>query len=107
MKRIGIVGASGFVGSRLVEMFHLNAWAEVRPVVRGVRSLSRVARFDLDWKLANATDAGELTRALEGCDTVVHSVVGDADVIENAARVLYPAAQAAGVRRIVYLSTAS
>jgi 2-alkyl-3-oxoalkanoate reductase len=38
---------------------------------------------------------------------VIHSVVGDPKVIEAAAKTLVPAVKAAGVRRVVYLSTAS
>lgn len=38
--RIAVLGASGFVGSRLVELWHLSGWAQLMPVVRNVGSLS-------------------------------------------------------------------
>jgi nucleoside-diphosphate-sugar epimerase len=101
------MGASGFVGSRIVEMFHLGGLAEVRPIVRGFGSLARLARFDLDWRLANACDTAALVKAFEGCDIVVHAVHGHPDVVQGSIIPTYRAAYAARVKRIVYLSTAS
>lgn len=106
-KKVAVVGANGFVGSRIVETFHLTGLCEVVPVVRGVNGLPRLSRFALDWKLADARKPEALADALKGCDAVVHAVVGDPRVIEEAAAALVPAAVTAGVRRVVYLSTAS
>lgn len=106
-KKVAVIGANGFIGSRLVELFHLRGLCEVVPIVRGVSGLSRLSRFDLDWRLADARQTESLAKALAGCDAVVHSVVGDSGVIETAAAALLPAAAQAGVRRVVYLSTAS
>jgi nucleoside-diphosphate-sugar epimerase len=105
--KVAVVGANGFIGSRLVEQFVLNQIAEISPVVRGPSGLARLAKFDLDWRLADARDQDALSRALAGCELVVYAVVGDPRVIEQTATSLIPAAVAAGVRRIVYLSTAS
>ncbi len=106
-KKIAVVGASGFIGSRLVELFHLRGLCQVVPIVRGVSGLSRLSRFELDWRLADARQTEGLAKALAGCEAVVHSVVGDARVIEAVAAAILPAAAQAGVRRVVYLSTAS
>lgn len=106
-KKIAVVGANGFVGSRVVELFHLSGLCQVVPIVRGVSGLSRLSRFALDWRLADARRAESLAKALAGCDAVVHGVLGDAQGIEAAAAALLPAAAQAGVRRVVYLSTAS
>ncbi len=106
-KKVAVIGANGFVGSRIVETFHLAGLCEVVPVVRGVNALPRLSRFDLGWKLADARKPESLAAALAGCDAVVHAVVGDPGVIEAAAAALVPAAVKAGIRRVVYLSTAS
>ena len=45
--------------------------------------------------------------ALAGCDVLVHCVAGDAKTIVGAAGPAYAAAQRAGVRRLVYLSSGS
>jgi 2-alkyl-3-oxoalkanoate reductase len=106
-RKVAVIGANGFVGSRLVELFHLAGMAEVVPVVRSVNSLARLSRFDLDWRLADSRDADTLALALRGCDQVVDAMVGDPRAIQAAAAALLPAAHRAGVRRVVYLSSAS
>jgi nucleoside-diphosphate-sugar epimerase len=101
-----VLGASGFIGSRLVETLHLSG-ADVRPIVRQVSSLARVARFQLDWRIAALDDSAALTDAMKGCDTLVHCAVGDDSVVVHAVAPIYAAAQRAGIRRIVYLSSAA
>jgi 2-alkyl-3-oxoalkanoate reductase len=105
--KVALMGASGFVGSRIVEMFHLGGLGEIRPIVRSFGSLARLARFDLDCKLADALDERALASAFEGCDRVIHAVQGHSDVVEGSIAPTYSAACAARVKRIVYLSTAS
>jgi nucleoside-diphosphate-sugar epimerase len=105
--KIAVLGASGFIGSRVVEALHLSQRAEVRPVVRRYAGLARAARFDLDFRVAPATDFAALSTAFAGCDVVIHAIAGDPSVILGTLEAPYRAAQAAGVRRIVYLSSAS
>jgi nucleoside-diphosphate-sugar epimerase len=105
--KIAIIGASGFLGLRLVERFHLAGIAEVVPIAHAYRSLAVVSRFSLPWKVADATNAIELADALKGCDAVVHAALGDANQIVAMAEALYPAATTAGVKRIVALSSAA
>jgi nucleoside-diphosphate-sugar epimerase len=102
-----VLGASGFVGSRFVEKMHLTGEASVRPIVRNFSSLARLARFELDWRVTDLTDVLQLTQALEGCDVLLHSIVGDENVILGTIQSVYEAAQRAGIRRIVYLSSSS
>jgi nucleoside-diphosphate-sugar epimerase len=105
--RIAILGASGFIGGRTVEMLHLERAAEVRPVTRTAAGLAGAARFALDGRVADAFDAGALREALEGCEVVVHCVAGDRRTILGTLAPTVTAARAAGVRRLVYLSSAS
>jgi nucleoside-diphosphate-sugar epimerase len=102
-----VLGASGFVGSRFVEKMYLSGDASVRPIVRSFSSLARVARFELDWRVTDLTDVPKLAEALQGCDAILHSIVGDEPVILGTVAPVYEAAQLAGVRRIVYLSSSS
>jgi len=104
---IAVLGASGFVGSRLLELYHLTGYAKLRPIVRNYSSLARLARFDLDWRIADACDQEALTAALEGCDAVINLIVANPDVIVANASVTYQAAQAAGIQRLVFMSSAS
>jgi len=105
--KIAVIGASGFVGLRLVERLHLEGRADVVPIVHAYRSLAVLARFNLPWRVANPANTADLAAALQGCDAVVHAALGDAKQIVAMATALYPAAARAGVRRIVALSSAS
>jgi len=107
MLRVAILGANGFIGNRTVEMFHLGGLAEVRPVVRSVARLARSARFDLDCRIADGFDQAALSAAFHGCDVVVHAIAGDPHTILGTLAPAYRAAQEAGVRRFIYLSTTS
>jgi len=105
--RVAVLGASGFIGSRLVERLHLEEIAEVRPVARRVASLAGPSRFGLDCRVADAFDREALAAAFAGCEVIVHAVAGPPRVILGTLAPVYEAAQRSGVRRIVYLSTAS
>lgn len=105
--KIAVIGASGFVGLRLVEHLHLTGRAEVVPVVHAYRSLAVLARFALPWRVTDPSNPTALGEALKGCDYVVHAALGDSSQIVSMAEALYPAAEQAGVKRIVALSSAS
>jgi 2-alkyl-3-oxoalkanoate reductase len=104
---IAVLGASGFIGSRAVEMMSLLNTAEVRPVVRRPAALASSARLGLPGRIADARDANALEQAFTGCDSVIHAVAGDVQTILGCVAPVYLAAQAAGVRRLIYLSSAS
>ena len=107
MPVVAILGAGGFIGNRLVEMLHLGGDHAVRPVVRRPEALALAMRFRLDGRIADARDEAALAEAFAGCTHVVHAVAGPPDVIVDTVAPVYRAAAAAGVRRIVYLSSAS
>lgn len=105
MITVGILGASGFIGNRAVEMLQLEDAVEVRPIVRTASSLEGSNWSHLDGRIANALDQSALQKAFTGCDVVVHSVLGSPGLIRGSVIPAYRAAQAAGVRRLIYLST--
>jgi nucleoside-diphosphate-sugar epimerase len=105
--KIAVIGASGFVGLRLVEHLYLTGRAEVVPIVHTYRSLAVLARFPLPWRVTDPSNAAALGEALKGCDYVVHAALGDSSQIVSMAEALYPAAETAGIKRIVALSSAS
>ncbi|MDD5199711.1 MAG: NAD(P)-dependent oxidoreductase [Terrimicrobiaceae bacterium] len=105
--KVAIIGANGFIGSRIVEQFYLNGTHTAIPVVRKPASLALPSRFAIGWRLGDALDSGSLAAALNGCEAVVHCAIGDPRQIEQMPAVLCEAAEAAGVNRVVYLSSAS
>ena len=105
--RVGVVGASGYVGRRLVPALR-DQGAVVRAIVRRPNDdLAKVAGIELAQ--ADALDRASLDRAFAGLDVVywlVHSMGSGGDFAELdriAARNCAEAAAAAGVRQIVYL----
>lgn len=107
MMKIAITGASGFIGSRLVENLVLNHKAEVIPIVRGYSSLAVASRFNLQSKVCDILDQESLAKAFSGCDAVIHAALGNAKQIIEMAENIYWAAEKAHVKRISVLSTAS
>lgn len=105
--KVAIVGASGFVGTRLLEKWRLEGAFEPVPVARSFSSLAVMARFELPWRVCGLTDAAALARAFEGCEAVVHAAIGDPAQIVEMAGNIYLAAKAAGVKRLVVLSSSS
>ena len=105
--KIALVGASGFVGTRMLEKWVLEGTFEVVPVVRSFSSLAVMARFELPWQVCDVFDPVALAQAFKGCDAVVHAAIGDPGQIERMAETIYRAAETARVRRLVVLSSAS
>ena len=92
-KAVLILGASGFIGSRLA------AALERSPIYRPV-AVSRRSVIAVD-----ATDMQSVLRALRDVDCVVNCVAGKDDAMVRAAQVLCDAARSVPPRRIVHLSS--
>lgn len=103
---VGVIGASGFIGNRVVEVLHLRGESVV-PISRRAAGLALASRFDLTGRVADARDEHAMSRALQGCDRAVVAIAGDPRTIVDTVAPIYRAADAAGVRRLAYLSTAS
>lgn len=108
--KILVTGASGYIGGRLVPRL-LAEGHEVRAMTRDPRKLdSDPWRSDVEVKEGDVLDPDGLARAMEGCDAafyLVHSMDDSgedfADRDRQAARNFATAAEAVGLRRIVYL----
>jgi nucleoside-diphosphate-sugar epimerase len=105
--KVAVIGANGFIGTRLIECFHLGGGPDVAAIVRRPSSLALAARFALDMRVAEALDTDSLARGLAGCQAVVHVALGDPVQIRRMPAVLCEAAEMAGIRRLVYMSSAS
>jgi nucleoside-diphosphate-sugar epimerase len=104
--KYAVLGAGGFVGAALVERLYRGG-AQVVPLIRRMGTGGAlVARFGLPQRLANVLDRESLQAAFAGTDVVFHCVTGDRAAIVQGLENSLAAAQAAGVRRFVYLSSA-
>jgi len=106
-KRVLLTGATGFIGGRLFPALLAAGW-DVRSASRNAARLS-VKEPTRDWVEFDVQDRHSVEVALEGVDAVLYLIhaMGEAGDFEEkertAAENLLAAAEAAGVKRIVYL----
>lgn len=101
--RVLVLGASGFIGRRIVTALAGSDWAMPVAASRrpGAPGSGPLATLRLD-----ARDAAAMAGALRGIDAVVNCVAGDSSSIVTGAQVLFAAATArTPAPRIVHLST--
>src|SRR3954466_11688067 len=111
-----VTGATGFVGSHVAKQLALRG-ADLRLLVRKTSNLANIATLKADHVTGDLTDPDSLKRAMQGCEFVFH-VAADyrlwtpdregkdmyrANV--EGTRAIIAAAQAAGVRRVIYCSS--
>jgi len=108
-----ITGASGFIGGRLASRLREDGHP-VRCLVRASSDTSLLEEMGVEIAVGDLTDGRSLSRALDGCASVLHcgALVSDwATVAEISAinvagtRALLEAAAADSVQRFVHLST--
>lgn len=104
--KVAIIGANGFIGSRAVESFHLGGGPSVVAISRNPSRCVLAARFAVDIRAADALEAESLAAAMQGCTAAVHAAKGEASQLKRLAATLCKAAAKAGVKRLVYLSSA-
>jgi nucleoside-diphosphate-sugar epimerase len=98
--KVLVLGASGYIGQRLVQRLADSGWAEPLAASRSAPTGVRSVRLD-------ATDADALEQALRGVDAVVNCVAGSAGAITGGAVALVQAARRSGCRNIIHFSSMS
>lgn len=112
MPKIVVTGATGYIGARLVPRL-LKAGYTVRAVSRSLQKLKGCSWADdpnVELVAADVLDLPSITAACNGCDIayyLVHSMNSQqkdfAQADRSAAQNMVQAAQAAGLKRIIYL----
>jgi len=100
-----VTGASGFIGGRMVEVFHQMEDTAIRAGVRRWSGAARVGRFPIDIVHCDIMQPDELLRSLEGVNAIVHCAVGDRETTVRGTENLLEAAHRAKVQRVVHIST--
>ena len=111
-KRVLVTGGTGFIGGRVVEKLILEHAAAPRVLARKLTTATRVGRFDVEIFPGDVTNRASVTKAMEGCDVVIHCAYGnegDHDhqraVNVDGTTIVASEALHAGVRRMVHVST--
>lgn len=113
MARILITGATGFVGSHLVEAVARNG-LRARALVRETSAVGPLKQYGVERVIGDITDPASLRRAVADVDTVLHLAASTralrpADFhrvnAEGTRRLVTAMAEAGGRRRLVYLSS--
>jgi predicted dehydrogenase/nucleoside-diphosphate-sugar epimerase len=111
--RVLVTGAAGFIGGRVAELLHFREGWQVRALVHNPGGAARLARMPVEMVAGDLRHDGDVRRAVEGCEAVVHCAIGTAygqrreifTVTVGGTQHLAEAARAAGVRRFVHVST--
>ena len=115
--KVLITGATGFLGSHILRQV-LEAGYDARALYRSTRKLEALAGLDFEAVHGDLDDKAALERACAGCAIVFH-VAAKADywkdddrdalwrINVDGTRNLLSAAQAAGVGRVIFTSSAS
>ncbi len=106
--RVAVVGASGFIGTRLIEILRQAGARDLRALARSSGALRFLRAAGVDARPAALDVPETLTPALTDADLVVnlaydHAATADRNVARFVS--LLDAAEAAGVRRVVHASS--
>jgi nucleoside-diphosphate-sugar epimerase len=104
-EKVLITGAGGFIGGRIAEVFHCSGLMTVRAGINRWSSAARIGRFKMEIVQANVMDPASIGAAMRGVDLVVNCARGDAGVNRASIENVLAAAQQAGVKRVVHLSS--
>jgi len=101
--KVFVLGATGYIGRRLMDMLRATPWIEPTGASRG----HTLTPTEADTLRVDARDPVALAGALRGSDAVINCVAGSAAAISEGSLSLVQACQAAPCARIVHLSTMS
>ncbi len=103
---VAVLGASGFVGTTLVERLWADADVEVRPLIHSSGAAGRLARFGRPLRSVDVLSQADLDDALAGCTHIVNCSRGSQfQVMYEGLENILRTASRHGVQRVVHLSS--
>ena len=104
MRKIAIIGASGFVGSTLVERLVARG-DNVLPYIHTSGSAWRLARLGIPLRTLNVLDSAQTEAALDGVTHVVNCARGGEEVMLRGLKNVLAAALKRKVARFIHMSS--
>lgn len=109
-----IIGASGFIGGRIIERLYRDYNCHVKALIHNIGHAARIARFDIEIIPGDILDKKLLEKTTQNVDFVIHCAVGNtSDVklnhqitVEGTKNILQ-ASLKNKVKRLIYFSTMS
>jgi nucleoside-diphosphate-sugar epimerase len=104
--KIAVLGAGGFVGSRLIEYCQTLTEFEFIPILRSPKSLARLSKINPRRVMVNTSSVGQLSNSLRGFDAVINLSSGQWNQILMDVETIWESCQTAGVPRLIHTSSA-
>ena len=104
-EKIGIFGASGFVGSALCERLFLEGDRNLVAFIHTSGNAARIARFPMDIRSVDLMDRKQVCEVVSGCTAVVNCSRGSEFVMTRGLRHILEAVKQARVGKFIHLSS--
>jgi nucleoside-diphosphate-sugar epimerase len=102
--KVAVIGASGFLGSAVVEYLHRRG-VEVVPLAGSTGNSWRLVSQGYTPRVVNVLDRDRLDVALSDCTQIVNCLRGDDNVMLGGMENLLRAARRLGIARLVHVSS--
>src|ERR1700704_3236869 len=106
-KTVFVTGATGFIGGRVCERLVQAGARDVRALVHTPKHAARIGRLPIQLCQGSLLDQSSLREAMGNAKVVIHCGLGVARGIVKGTQNLLEAAEAAGVERVIHMSTAA
>lgn len=116
-RKILVVGASGFLGTRLTEKLAIDFGLNVRATFHTPAKAVRLARLPVELIECDLLDRDQVIRAVNGCNVIINCAVGKVrnpkdkatamKVYNDGMRNLLDAAKKSGVSKVIHISSAA
>ncbi|GAB4334158.1 MAG: NAD-dependent epimerase/dehydratase family protein [Calditrichia bacterium] len=103
--KIAIFGASGFVGSTLVERLYFEKKYDFVPIIHSYGNAARLARFPISLKQVDVLNADAVKEALQGCGAVVNCIKAGAGPMIKGLKNIFEGCKANKVQKYIHLSS--
>ena len=103
--KIAIFGASGFVGSALVERIFFDKGYEFKALIHSFGNAARLARLPIQLTPVDILDFNQVNSALQGCNVVVNCSRGGAPTMMKGLRNIVKACKHNKIEKFIHIGS--